>query len=316
MSSRLSIDSTTLKVRDVFCLNPVNSDYIQPASIPVIGESGKLKWLSSLEFLSTISVPTLSTSVLNLLAAIEPGLSSLSIAMTAELTSTVDGLGQIGYVSSAQLRDNLNSLSLDHSYISATTLYDSFVNMADMQQITNKFGPMSIYLGGQLSNLSGGYVSTMNPGQYRIYKSSIGLQGTNININLLTGSHIQSGIINLAGFQPNIVNTSQMRIDINANIQLNSLNGPTTTTFSTFLVNPETSYIVGDPVRLSFDTQTAMITNLTFLLNANQLRVNEPANFPRNLRLEHRMSNTGGYMNLVTHIPEVGGIFVTLDNTD
>jgi len=320
MSSRLTIDSTTLKVRDVFCLNPINSDYIQPASIPVIGDSGKITWLSSIEFLSSISVPTLSTTLLDLLGSIQPGFCTFSTIVYStfpcQITSTVAGLGESGYVSSAQLRNNLNTLSLDHSYISATTLYDSFVNMANMKKITDNLGPMAIHLGGQLSNLSRGYVSTINPGQYKIYKSSMGLEGTNINVNLPSGTNVPSALINLAGFKQNIVNTSHMRIDVNANIQLNSLNGPTPTTFSTFLLNPVTSRIVGDPIRMTFDSQTATMANLTFFLNANDLRANDLYYFPTSLRIQHRMSNTGGLMNVRTYIPDIGGIFVTLDNTD
>jgi hypothetical protein len=189
--------------------------------------------------------------------------------------------------------------------------------MANMKKITDGLGPMAIYLGGELSNLSRGYVSTINPGQYKIYKSSMGLEGTNINVNLPTGTTVPSALINLAGFKQNIVNTSHMRIDVNANIQLNSLNGPTPTTFSTFLLNTVTSRIVGDPIRLTFDSQTATMANLTFFLNASDLRANDIYYFPSNLRIQHRMSNTDdGLMNVRTYIPDIGGIFVTLDNTD
>lgn len=315
MSSRLSIDSTTLKVRDVFCLNPINSDYIQPASIPVIGDAGKVRWLSSLEFLSTISVPTLSTSILDLLASIQPGFSTFSTILTStigsQFTSTVTGLGSVGYVSTSYLDKTVGFLALDHGYISSTTLYDCFTNLADMHQITFKLGAMAMFLGGALSNLSGGYVSTINPGEYKIYKSTIGLQGTNVNMTLNSDANVTSGIINVAGFQNNIVNTSHMRIDVNANIQLNYPSGSEVTTFSTFLVNPANSRIVGDPVRLTFDAGGALVTNLSFLLKSTQLTP-----FPANLEIHHRMNNAGASANLVTNIPEIGGIFVTLDNTD
>jgi len=315
MSSRLSIDSTTLKVRDVFCLNPINSDYIQPGSIPVISDVGKVIWLSSLEFLSTISVPTLSTTIIGLLGSIRPGFSSFSTILTStvgsQLTSSITGLGSVGYVSTSYLDKTVGFLALDHGYISSTTLYDCFTNLADMDQITLKLGAMAMFLGGALSNLSGGYVSTINPGQYRIYKSTIGLQGNNLNITLNNDTNVTSGIINLAGFQNNIVNTSHMRIDVNANIQLNYPSGSELTTFSTFLVNPANSRIVGDPVRLTFDTGGALVTNLSFILKSNQLTP-----FPANLEIHHRMNNTGTSANFLTNIPEIGGVFVTLDNTD
>ena len=315
MSSRLSIDSTTLKIRDVYCLNPTNADYIQAASIPVIGNGGKLKWLSSLEFLSTISVPTLSTNIFDLLTSIQTGASSFSTiipsTIAASITSTVTGLGTLGYVSTSQLNRTVDFLSLDHGYISSTTLYDCFTNLADMHEITFRLGPMAMFLGGSLSNLSGGYVSTINPGEYRIYKSTIGLQGNNYTGTMVSGGSVASGNIGLAGFQTNIVNTSHMRIDINANIQLNYASGSGLTTFSTFLVNPANSRIIGDPVRLTFNSGGALLTNLSFLLNSNQLTP-----FPANLEIHHAMVGSNGSANLVTNIPEIGGIFVTLDNTD
>jgi hypothetical protein len=65
-----------------------------------------------------------------------------------------------------------------------------------------------------------GYVSTVNPGAYKIYKSSIGLQGTNATTTMANGANVASGSIGLGGFATKLVNTSYMRIDVNANIIL------------------------------------------------------------------------------------------------
>jgi hypothetical protein len=320
MSSRVTIDSTTLKVRDVFCLNKTNGDYIQPFSIPVIGDFGKIDWFSSLEFLSTISVATgvgSSNSALNLLEAITPGLSTLSTSIVSTATeitrSTVTGLGSLpdGYVSSSKLFWNITHLSLNYGYISSTNLYDCFTNLADMQQITDKLGAMAYHLGGSRSNLTGGYVSTMNPGQYKIYKSSIGLQGANIDTTLTNGGNINSGLIDIGGYRTSIVNTSELRIDINANIQMSYAAGVHPTTISSFLVNPANSEVIGDPVRLTFNSSNATIANLSFLIPPTSLTP-----FPATLQLKHRMANDATTMNIRTGIPELGGIFVTLDNTD
>lgn len=323
MSSRVTIDSTSLKVRDVFCLNKTNGDYIQPYSIPVIGDFGKIDWLSSLEFLSTISVPTgvsTSDSALNLLETISPGLSSLStilVSTAAAITrSSITGLGSLpdggDYISSSKLFWNITHLSLNYGYISSTNLYDCFTNLADMQQITDNLGAMAYHLGGSRSNLTGGYVSTMNPGQYKIYKSSIGLQGVNINTTLTNGGNINSGLIDIGGYRSSIVNTSHLRVDINANIQLSYAAGSHATTFSTILVNSANSAIIGDPVRLTFNSSNATIGNLSFLIPPTALTTP----FPSNLQLKHVMANDGTTVNIRTGIPEIGGIFVTLDNTD
>jgi hypothetical protein len=316
MSSRLTVDTTTLKVRDVFCLNS-NADYIQPASIPVIGDFGKITWFSSIEFFSSISVPVLSTTILDVLAAVRPGFSSMSTIFgsttTTAFRSTVAGLGSSGYVSTAGLNTTVTQLSYDSGYISSTTLYDCFTNLADMGRITGYIGPMVKFLSGVGSNLSNGYISTMNPGSYHIYKSTFGVLGNNLSQTITDGGTLNSVILDMGGFSNKIVNTSHLRIDVNANITVNYTGtGPATTSFSTFLVNSNTSQLVGTPVSLTFNGSNAMMTNLSFILNSNQLTP-----YPTNLRLAHRLNNgSGSNATLITQIPQTGGVFVTLDNTD
>jgi len=223
MSSRLTVDTTTLKVRDVFCLNS-NADYIQPASIPVIGDFGKIQWLSSIEFLSTISVPVLSTTILDILASVRPGFSSMSTIFgsttTSAFRSTVAGLGSSGYVSTATLNNAVTGLSYDSGYISTTTLYDCFTNLADMGRITGYIGPMVKFLSGVGSNLSNGYISTMNPGSYHIYKSTLAYPGSSIFQSMADGATLRTGLLNIGGYSNKLVNTSLMRIDVNANISM------------------------------------------------------------------------------------------------
>jgi len=276
MSSRISLDTTILKIRDVFCLNK-NADVIQPISIPVPGANGKLQWLSSVEFLSTISVPTTSTSLLNYIQQVGSTFSTLSTmfnqSTTTYINSTIAGLG---------------SIPNGNDYLSSSALAYQFKNLA-----TNY-----------------GYVSTVNPGKYRIYKSSIGLQGNNLSVTMTTGQNLTSGSIGLGGYVSKVVNTSQMRIDVNANIQLGYDVGTALTTFSTILVNPANSQIVGDPVSLTFNASNALVANLSFLLNSAQLTP-----FPATLELHHVLK-VGNNLNLTTNIPQTGGVFVTLDNTD
>ena len=276
MSSRISLDTTSLTIRDVFCVNR-NADVIQPISIPVPGANGKLQWLSSVEFLSTISVPTTSTSLLNYIQQVGSTFSTLStmfnVSTTLFINSTIKGLG---------------SIPNGNDYLSSSALVYQFKNLA-----TNY-----------------GYVSTVNAGNYRIYKSSLGLQGTNIATTMTNGANVASGSVGLGGYVSKVVNTSQMRIDVNANIQVGYTAGSALTTFSTVLVNTANSQIVGDPVSLTFNSSNATIANLSFLLNSAQLTP-----FPPTLELRHVLP-VGTNLNVVTNIPQVGGIFVTLDNTD
>ena len=277
MSSRISLDTTSLTIRDVFCLNR-NADVIQPISIPVPGANGKLQWLSSVEFLSTISVPTTSTSLLNYIQQVGSTFSTLStmfnISSTKFINSTIAGLG---------------SIPNGNDYLSSSALVYQFRNLA----------------------ANYGYVSTVNPGNYRIYKSTLRLQGNNIATAMVTNDNVPSGTVDIGGFASKVVNTSQMRIDVNANIVLAyPTQLPSLTTFSTVLVNTANSQILGDPVSLTFNAPNALVANLSFMLNSAQLTP-----FPTNLQLRHVLP-VGNNLNLTTNIPQIGGIFVTLDNTD
>ena len=302
MSSRISLDTTSLTIRDVFCLNR-NADVIQPISIPVAGANGKLQWLSSVEFLSTISIPTTSTSLFNYITYLgQEAISNFSTLSTnintvrinlSTVGSNLSAFENVYNISTPIIVNStitgLGSIPNGHDYLSSSALTYQFQNLA-----TNY-----------------GYVSTVNPGAYRIYKSSLELQGPNASTIMLNGANISSGTIGLQGFSSKAVSTSYMRIDVNANIalvyptQLASL-----TTFSTILVNPSTSQIIGDPVSLTFNSSNANIANLSFLLNHTHLTP-----FPSTLQIRHVL-NTGDSLNIITNIPQIGGIFVTLDNTD
>lgn len=306
-----SLDTRLLKIRDVFCLNPSNSDYIQPGSIPAVGINGHLDWVSSVNFMTYIGAATVDNLVTF------SSLSTFAVSTTLNLCSTVAGLGSLpngnDYVSSSKLTYLLDGIGITNGYISSTTLYDTVTNLGDMSQITDRIGVMVKFLSGVGSNLSGGYVSTMNPGNYRIYKSTLGLGGGNLNQTLADGATATSGSLNIAGFGSKIVGTSHLRLDINANITLGySGAGPTNTSFSTFLVNPTTSQVVGTPVSLTFTGANAMMTNLSFILKSSQLTP-----YPTTLQIRHRLINgQSSNATIVTQIPQSGGVFATLDNTD
>jgi hypothetical protein len=70
--------------------------------------------------------------------------------------------------------------------------------------------------------------------------------------------------------------------------------------------------VVGAPVSLSFTGPNAMMTNLSFILKSSQLTP-----YPTTLQIRHRLINgQGSNATLVTQIPQSGGVFATLDNTD
>jgi len=161
MSGRFTVDTNILRIRDIFAINPQNSQFIQPGEIPTIGLNGQLRWYSSLEFLSSISVPTTSTNVLGLLLAVPQGLSTLSTAITTvtndTIRSTVQGLGLVGYISSQQLVSTTSNLL----FFTTSTIVSTTSNL--QYQIQNLPGGGITYtqLASTTSGLgSSGYISS------------------------------------------------------------------------------------------------------------------------------------------------------------
>lgn len=312
-STRFTVDTNILRVHEVFALNPKTNTFIEPYQIPMIGLQGQLKWFSSIEFLSSISVPGTgpSTSILELLQSIPQGLSTLSTTAGIPLVSTVAGLGTAGYVSTAMLNRTVNELSYTYKYISATTLYDCFAHLADMQFIGNELGPM--ILG---SNLNGGYVSTLHPGEYKIYKSSLGFDGVNVTrLENTNSGTVQTVLLNMSGFSSHIVNSSKMIIEIQTNSIVNFYDGLAfDCTFQTWLTNTFNNAQVGQKQTIIIPTYHSNVTlpSVKFLLNSNDLTP-----FPNQLRL-NMSQNTfdNATSEITTIIPITQGMFVTLDNTD
>jgi hypothetical protein len=309
MSSRFTIDTTYLKIRDVFAFNANSGEVIQRDSVPVIGDSGHIDWKNSLEFISSISVPTLSTTVLNLLTMIQPGLSTLSttyFSTTASyLQSTVEGLGSLpngnDYISSSKLLFTVNRLAGDYGYISSTNLYDCINRLGNL----NTIGPILNIPGSNFD--ARGYVSTLHPGEYRIYQSSLLLQGANlvntpINTNVLTVTNIDVG-----GYASHIVPSSKMRIDINTNMNITHTTS-VQRNLSTFLTPYLSNLPVGSPVVLNYTATGVNLPSMSFILNATDL-----SDLIGPLQLKCSTDSTGF---ITTVIPDVGGIHITLDNTD
>jgi hypothetical protein len=309
MSSRFTVDTTYLKIRDVFAFNANSGEVIQRDSVPVIGDDGHLDWKSSLEFISTISVPTLSSTVLSVLSRIQPGLSTLSTVYfsttTAFLTSTVQGLGSLpngnDYVSSSKLLSQIARLSGDYGYISSTKLFECINRLGNL----NTIGPI-LNVGSNFS--ARGYVSTLNPGEYKIYQSSILNQGANfVNTAINNAAVLTITDIDIGGYTSHIVESSKMRIDVNTNMLITH---PTSIqrNFSTFITRNQGNIAIGSPVVVNYNATSISLPNMTFQLNYADL-----TGFSGPLQLKC-LTDSSGFIN--TLLPTVGGIHITLDNTD
>lgn len=308
MSSRFTVDTTYLKIRDVFAFNANSGEVIQRDSVPVIGYDGHIDWKSSLEFISTVSVPTLSTTLVGALSLIQPGLSSLSTVYCSTsvsfIKSTVAGLGSLqngnDYVSTSKLYDTVARLSGDYGYVSSTMLYDCINSLGNLSQIGGFLG-----LASNLGNV--GYVSTIHPGEYKVYQSTLMLNGANATGLIITSAAAFSPtIIDIGGYMSHLVGSSKMKIDITTNLTLtHAASG--SRIFQIYLSQNDTP--IGIPVILS-DTGTSLyIPNVSFLLKSQDINPTIP------LQLScYTDSLTQG--TLTTLIPIVGGIHITLDNTD
>jgi hypothetical protein len=231
-------------------MNSKTGAVIDNDSFPVIGDEAQLLWKDPSQFLAGISC--LSTTVLGVLETIQPGFSTLSTNFTRVrnfmLMSTVAGIGQ-NYCSTNQVTDKLTQLSIEHGYISSTALYDCVGGLSRLVYITQSIGPMVMFLQATGRNFADyGYVSTINAGNYHNYYSTLGFTGglNNANIN----SVIQSLSLDLGGFQ--ILGSSKMRLDINANLSVDYTTPPESinTNFSTFLHNGTRP--IGTPVVVNY----------------------------------------------------------------
>ena len=294
MSSRITLDTTTLTIRDVIAVNPATGEAIETGRIPVIGEQGLFTWKNPYEFMSTITIPTLNTTFMGALEMIQPGLSSLSTVFCSTFTeymaSTVAGLGSSRYVSTASLQSTVVGLG-NSGYISSMTLFNCIKNLGNLNNLgaTLKFTDDVTRSFGNV-----GYVSTLHPGEYKIYQSTIGdvvnNQGSNLSASPIPQTwpnYTQSATIDVGGFVPHLVGSSKMRLDINTN-----MNG----------------LLVSNPISMNYaNTSNIYLANATFLLNSAELQNTS------NLRLCHSSSRLG---TITTAIPQTGGAHITLDNTD
>lgn len=289
--SRNTLDTTTLQVRDVIALNPNTNNFIASNYRPVVGDKGKVQWQSSEDFLSSMYLSSISTNVL--------------VALTDP--TYIDS----NYVTPDTLSTTVANLSLVNKYISATTLYDCFANLGSMSTIGNELGPMIFG-----SNLSGGYVSTVHPGEYRVYQSTIPVVDTNLDLISSSVNRTLSSItMNLLGFSNHYVNTSKLRIDIHGSVIPNFYGGLSDNCYmSTFLINPLWNTRVGDVVKTRIPPymSNAQLGNFSFFLSGADLTMGLSS-----LILCHRYYTLNNDpCDFTTMIPYVGGVFATLNNMD
>ena len=276
-------------------MNHKTDAFVDYDSFPVIGNDGLILWKTPLEFLAGISC--LNTTALQLLESIQPGFSTLSTNFTRArdrmLASTVTGVGN-SYISSSFLEKKCRELSIEYGYISTTSFYDCVKGLPRLNTITQSIGPMIMFLQAIGSNYnSSGYVSTIHPGGFHNYYSTLGFTGGLNNVNIDSG--IQSLSLDLGGFE--VLDSSKMRLDINANVSVTYTNPPQpqsmVTAFSTFLHNGTRP--VGIPVVVNYSNLTFAMSRFTYFLTA--------ADLGTSLGLRHRITNFDNTNAKITVVP-------------
>ena len=297
---RYTLDTNIIKIRDVFAMNSKTGDFIESASFPVIGNEAQVLWKNPSEFLGGISC--MSTTVLGLLESVKPGMSTLSTNFTKGLNtmlmSTVNKLGET-YISSSRLVTKMKGLTQEHGYISTTSFYDCVKSLGKLDNITKRVAPMILFLQAIDSNLSpSGYVSTINPGKFHNYYSTLGFTGSLNNTAITAGVGIQSLSLNLSGFE--VLDSSKLRLDINANVNVTYTNPPqpqsVVTAFSTFLYNG--SMPIGTPVVVNYSNLNFTMSKFTYFLTAADLSFN-----PLTIGVRHRITNFDNTNATITVMP-------------
>jgi hypothetical protein len=325
MASKFTYDTNILRIREVIAINPQKQDFIQPFEIPMIYTEGRLKWWSTIEFLSAISVPSASTSVLNLLEAIQPGLSSLSTAIYSTLAdalpSTVAGLGTAGYVSTSYLQNAINQLSYVNQYISATTLYDVIANLGNLAIIGGLVNPMSM-IGSNFTS-GYGYISTSHLTKYGLLESSIGWTGSNERFTTIPNANkIDSVVVPIHWYSTQIVSSTQLTIDVFANMLLTPASGSegfvSTIFLSSFFTRTGYNTPLGEPVTLEipYGVSSYTVGSLRFPFTQQTLsQDSNPNGYPFSLQMKFSQSNDSAQdIAITTAIPTKSGVFVTLNN--
>lgn len=343
MSGRTTLDTNSLRVRQVFALNPSTQNYVQPFQIPMIYEEGRLQWYSTMEFLSTISVPVTaganwgtngSNTLSNILTQIQPGLSTFALITQENFLSTVNHLqntgvggpvtGQGYYISTQTLNARIARLSQDNQYVSTNTLWFATENLANLGRILTA-GPMTLVAPPlQLTLPTGvtniGYVSTIHPGEYNIYYSSFNLAGTNLENTSWADNEVKTTTqINTIGYTGKITHSSMMVLDVNLNMEVTAsagLGNPIyISSYVTEVGGPGTP--LGTPVvsRMGVGQTSLKCNSLRFILASNQL----PTPFTNKiLQVQHRLIKVNPAdpptFTASTWIPETSGIFLTLNN--
>jgi hypothetical protein len=119
----------------------------------------------------------------------------------------------------------------------------------------------------------------------------------------------------MGGYKNKFVNTSKLTLDIFNGATLTFTGGATAeTAVSTFITSTGTlGYVFGDPVVYSIPTGTTSfsIPMTRFYIPPSRINLN---NIPNSLTIGYRANVANA--TLYENVPTIGGLFVTLDNTD
>lgn len=184
-TSKITLDTNVLRIRELYAVNKETGESIPQFSIPVTGESGEVFWFSTIQYLSTISIPPTNITLETLLNQIQPGLSSLSTQngslfsttfstltrnysnainvsppnFSTPMYSTVAGLGTLGYLSTIIIElDNITATNL---LLRENTFSNVYVQLPKVNTVAYQG---NWFAGGQDGCDSAPLITTTDPG--------------------------------------------------------------------------------------------------------------------------------------------------------
>jgi len=202
---------------------------------------------------TSLVAPVLSTQQLNV-----SSITGISIVTPTNLTSTVVGLGTVGYISSAALTNLVSTANLVNlvstSYLTSQ-LTSTVVGLGTVGYVsTSQLLSTSKGLYDLIQNAPGGGVTTAN------LTSTVTGLGTIGYISSLSGYNISTGTVTTSSisFVDTATNVIQNVTVTNGNLQLNSSNVGgggnqvfTDSWFEKYLINPPSSIYFGVPISKS-----------------------------------------------------------------
>ena len=232
-----------------------------------------------------------------------------NLLTTSSMISTIDGLGQLGYLSTGGFTTWYASLSYSN-YVSSTQLQSTVFGYGNKYSLGNQLVSTTQGLG------SAGYVSSITiPSEKYFYQiSCIAREGETLSTSVFDSTiNLSTFRLNLSSFAPNLTGNTTLRFDLTTNLKITYPSGiQEGLQLQNYLTYEDETTQCGPSLNLDIASQTSsfFIQNMSFLLNSADLTTT----YPSTLVLHHIMStgtNDQGVFQILPPIDSYGPIVGT-----